>query len=266
MPNDPSDYLAVILVAGIGQRMRPLTYKTNKCLLEIGDGKTVLDTQLDALSNAGIKEAILVVGYYGWKIREKYKTSYNGIKLRYFTNPFYSITGGAHSLWLAKNAFKGRNVIIMDGDHIVSPNLIKKLINSNYQNCILCDFDSKDLTEEVQVVGTNGIVKYLAWSQDGKLHKHVNPSDCVGEALIIIKLSPKAASILKDEIDRYVRDSNGILEVVTPFNNLFLRVDCWYIPTDGMPWIEVDFVKDLDIAKSYIYPKIKEIGENENAK
>lgn len=257
MSTEPSRYLAVLLIAGAGRRMIPLTYKTSKCLLKIGDGKNMLDIQLDALNEAGIKEAILVVGYYGWKIREMYGSSYKGMKLRYFTNPFYNVTGGAHSLWLVRNAFKGHYTIIMDGDHVLGAELIKKLINTPYKNCILCDPDSKDLNEDTQVTGQNGLVKYLAWSQDGKLHKHVNPDNCVGEALIIVKLSPNASSILKDEIDRHVRDGAGILEVITPLNNLFRRVDCSYVFTEKMPWIEVDFPSDLRKAIKEIYPRVK---------
>lgn len=257
MPDDLSKYRAVLLIAGVGERMRPLTYKKPKCLIEICDGKTLLDVQLDALNDAGIGETLLVVGYYGWKIREMYGSSYKKMKLRYFTNPFYAITGGAHSLWLARNAFKGRYTLIMDGDHVLSSKLIKKLLDAPYKNCILCDFDRKELTEDTQIVGHEGVVKYLAWSVDGKLHKHVNPELCVGEALIIVKLSPNASSILKDEIDRYVREGAGILEVITPFNNLFRRIDCWYVSTEKMPWIEVDFVKDLEKARSEIYPQIK---------
>lgn len=257
MPDDSSKYRAVLLIAGVGERMRPLTYKKPKCLLEIGNGKTLLDVQLDALEGAGITETILVVGYYGWKIREMYGSFYKGMKLRYFTNPYYAITGGAHSLWLARNAFKSRYTLIMDGDHVMGSELIKKLLSAPYKNCILYDPSRKELTEDTQIVGQNGLVKYLAWSQDGKLHKHVSRELCVGEALIIVKLSPNASSILKDEIDRYVRDGVGILEVITPFNNLFRRVDCWYVSTEKMPWIEVDFVKDLEKAMSEIYPKIK---------
>jgi len=249
MPVSPSKYRVILLIAGIGKRLRPFTYKIPKCLIELKDEKTILDIQLDALSKAGIKETILVVGYYGWKIREMYGSSYKNMKLRYINNPFYAITGGAHSLWLTKNTFKGRPTIIMDGDHVIGSNLIKKLLNSEYENCILVDFDKKELKEEPQLIGQNGLIKYLAWDQGGQLHKHVNSEDCIGEALIIVKLSPKASSILADEVDKHVREGTGILEIITPLNNTFHRIDCWYVPTDGMPWIEIDFKEDLELAR-----------------
>lgn len=254
-------YRAVILIAGKGRRMGPLTYKKPKCLLEIETEKTILDIQLDALSEAGITETYLIIGFYGWKIREIYGSSYKGMKIRYIENPFHEITGGAHSLWLARSRFSGHNSIIMDGDHVLGSQLIKKLLYSSFGNCVLVDLDKKDLTEDTQVIGKNNLVKHLAWSQDGELHKHVEKDNCVGEALVIIKLTPKASSILADELDRYVRQESGILEVITPLNDTFRRVDCGYISTEKMPWIEIDFPEDLEYAITNIYPKVKEIEQ-----
>ena len=257
MDSSVSKYRAVILIAGDAKRLRPLTYNQPKCLVEVSDGKTILDIQLDALTKLGIKETFLIIGHYGWKIREKYGSVYNGMKLRYLENPFYAITGGAHSLWLARKFIKERYVIIMDGDHILSSSLLLKLLEAPYINCILVDTSSKELREETQVIGQNGVVRYLAWSQDGELRKHVTREDCVGEALIVIKLAPKASSILADELDRQVREEAGILEVIDPLNNTFRRTECWYIPTDGTPWIEVDFEADLEKARKEVYPKLK---------
>lgn len=260
--NTISKFRAILLIAGKGKRMGSLTYKTPKCLLEIEPGKTILDIQLDALSNAGVAETYLVIGFYGWKIRELYGSSYNGMKLRYIENPFHEITGGGHSLWLAKSRFAGHNSIIMDGDHVLGSCLVTKLLSSQHENCVLVDPDKMGLTEDTQVVGKNGLVKYLAWSQDGELHKHVAKESCVGEALIIIKLTPKASSILADEIDRYVRHEHGILEHITPLNDTLRRVDCGYISTEKMPWIEIDFPDDLKQAIDHVYPKVKEIERN----
>ena len=257
-------YRAILLIAGKGRRMGPLTYKTPKCLLEVESGKTILDIQLDALSNAGIAETYMIIGFYGWKIKELYGSSYNKMKLRYIENPFHEITGGAHSLWLARTRFARHNSIIMDGDHVLGSHLIKKLLDSPYGNCVLVDSDRKELTEDTQIVGKNNLVKYLAWSQDGELHKHVFKEDCVGEALIIIKLTPKAASILADEIDRYVRRESGILEVITPLNDTFRRVDCGYISTEKMPWTEIDFSEDLEYARTNVYPKVKELEKHQD--
>lgn len=256
MSNSLGKYRAILLIAGQGWRMGALTYKTPKCLLEVAPEKTILDVQLDALEEAGITEAYLVIGFYEWKIKELYGSSHGKMKIRYIENPFHEITGGAHSLWLARRRLSGRHTIVMDGDHVLGSTLIKKLLASEHENCILVDPTKKELTEDTQVVGHDGIVKYLAWSQDGQLHKHVNAEDCVGEALIIVKLSPYASTILASELDSYIRVASGILEIITPLNNTFRRVPCWYESTDDLPWIEVDFEHELALAQSEVYPKI----------
>ena len=254
-----SNYQAILLVAGPGERLRPETYQTAKCLLEIGDGKTILDIQLQALQDAGLKEVTLIIGHYGYKIRDRNKGYFGELDLRFIYNPFYAVTGGAWSLWLAKKVFKGQPSLIMDGDHVLSGELIKKLMDSPYKNCILYDPKKKDLDEDTQVVGQKGLVKYLAWSVDGQLAKHVNAEDCKGEALIIVKLCPKASSILEDELDRHLkRGASPMLEVIEPLNNTFRRDDCQYIDTGDYPWIEVDFKVDLENARNIVYPEMKQ--------
>ncbi|GAH08418.1 unnamed protein product, partial [marine sediment metagenome] len=75
-------YRVILLIAGQGLRMGPPTYKTPKCLLEVKPGKTILDVQLDALEKAGITEVYLVIGFYDWKIKELYGSSYGRMKIR----------------------------------------------------------------------------------------------------------------------------------------------------------------------------------------
>lgn len=256
MDDSLGKYRVIILIAGQGLRMGPLTYKIPKCLLEVESGKTILDIQLDALEKAGITEAYLVIGFYEWKIKELYGSSYGKMKIRYLENPFHEVTGGAHSLWLARRRFSGRHSIIMDGDHILGSAFIKKLLTSEHENCMLVDPTRKKLTNDTQIVGQQGIIKYIAWSQDGQLHKHVNAEDCVGEGIMIVKLSPSASTILASELDRYVRCASGILEIVTPLNNTFRRVPCWYEFTDDLPWGEVDYEHELEFARKEIYPRI----------
>lgn len=252
---------AVILAAGIGERLRPFTYTKPKALIEF-DGVTITEMCLRAFSEFGVTDVAIVIGHFGNLIQQRIGDSYEGMKIHYLYNPFYPITGGAHSLWLARQFFEGKPCIIMDGDHLIDKRLLQKLIKAPYENCMLVDDwqQIKELSEETVIVGKDGVIKYLAWSSTGELHKMLNPKDCIGEAIIIVKLGAEASGILSNEVDRYLRKGgSGILEIIDPFNNTFRRCEAQYLSTDGLPWIEIDFPEDLDKAKNEIYPKIKGI-------
>lgn len=253
----------IYLAAGVGQRLRPLTYSMPKCLIKFGD-KTLLEHSLDTFVENNIKEVVIVVGHFANTIKKKVGKKYRGIKIKYIYNPFYEATGGAHSLWLARDEFRGRRCLIMDGDHLIDGTLINNLINSEYKNCLLVDnLAELELGEETVVLGNEGIINLLAWSPAGDLSKMINRSECVGEAIIIIKLSPKGSRILADELDWYVKaGGSGRLEIIEPLNRLIQRCDVWYINTENLPWIEIDFPRDLERATNEIYPAIvKRMGK-----
>lgn len=250
---------AVILAAGMGVRLRPFTYTKPKALIEF-DGITITEMCLRAFSELGITEVAIVIGWFGDLIQRRIGDNYQGMRIWYFHNPFYQITGGAHSLWFVRQFFEGAPCVIADGDHLIDQRLLEKLLKAPYENCMLVDDLQRieKLSEETVIMGRDGIIRYLAWSPTGELCKMLKPEDCIGEAVVIVKLGAEASRVLSEEVDRYVREgSSGKLEIITPLNKTFRRCDTHYISTGGLPWIEIDFPEDLERAKNEIYPKIK---------
>lgn len=250
----------VYLAAGVSERLRPLTYTKPKALIEFG-GLTITEMCLQAFSELDVTDAAIVIGHFGDMIKKRIGNNYAGINIRYIYNPFYSVTGGAHSLWLARQFFEGKPCIIMDGDHLIDNQLLYKLVKSPYENCMLVDDRQtiEELSEETVIVGRDGIIKYLAWSPIGELFRMVEPRDVIGEAVVIIKLGADASTSLSYEVNRHLLEGRGgKLEIIEPLNHTFGRHDTWYISTEGLPWIEIDFEKDLEKARKEIFPAIKQ--------
>lgn len=102
----------VILAAGKGTRLRPLTETTPKPLVQVS-GKALLDYVAEALPSA-VEEIILVIGYLGEQIREHCGDEYYGRKVTYVVQEEQRGTG--HALWLCRPHIKGRFLYMFADD------------------------------------------------------------------------------------------------------------------------------------------------------
>lgn len=120
----------VILAAGKGTRLRPLTEHTPKPLVTVG-GKTLLDHIVEALPSA-VKELIIVTGYLEAQIRDYCGTEFHGRKVTYVHQAEQN--GPAKALWLCKDLLKGR-FLLMFGDDIHGKNDLARA--SSYSRSML---------------------------------------------------------------------------------------------------------------------------------
>lgn len=120
---------AIILVAGAGTKLRPLTYTQPKALIPIA-GKTILSVIVDQLLDAGIKEFVFVIGYLGDKIQHYIGKTYPDLSCSFVTQTNRHGTG--HAIWLTKNVVKkDEEVMIVLGDTICDHDL-KTVLKSEY--------------------------------------------------------------------------------------------------------------------------------------
>lgn len=125
---------AVILAAGLGSRLKPLTDRMPKCLTEIHN-TPILINALDALAAGGIDETILVIGYLGEKIRHAVGENHAGMTIRYVENAAYEKTNTSYSLWLALKEWEmPETVLILEGDVFFERQIIGRLLDSPHAN------------------------------------------------------------------------------------------------------------------------------------
>lgn len=136
---------AVILAAGRGERLRPLTDKTPKPLLKIA-GKPILEHNLLQLPQE-IDEIILVVHYLKDQIKDYFGNKFDGKKIIYAEQK--ELLGTAHALWSCRNYLKDGKFLVMMGDDLYSKNDIKRCLK--YDLCVL--------VKEVEGPRRFGIVK-----------------------------------------------------------------------------------------------------------
>lgn len=128
---------AIILAAGMGTRLRPLTYSIPKCLVKV-NGKPILENALQHLNKNGLKTAILVIGHLGDKVREYLGDQYQDTELLYVENPIFDRTNNIYSLWLAKE-YLSDDVLLLEDDIFFEAEVIDRLCKHGYPNIIVVD-------------------------------------------------------------------------------------------------------------------------------
>ena len=113
---------AIILAAGNGSRMGSLTADRPKALLEVA-GRTLIDRQIDALRECGIRNVTVVNGYQQQRLRDHLKD-----RATYIENTRYRETNSLYSLWLARTLLTHGSVV-MNADILASPQLLMRLIS-----------------------------------------------------------------------------------------------------------------------------------------
>jgi choline kinase len=113
---------AIILAAGFGTRLSPLTDGAPKCLTLV-NGTPILLNALGALASAGVKECAIVTGYMAPTVERAVGNSYAGMKVRYVLNELYAETNDMYSLLLARDALE-EGALVVEGDVFFKPPLL----------------------------------------------------------------------------------------------------------------------------------------------
>lgn len=141
---------AIIMAAGIGKRMQPVTFETPKPLIRV-NGIRIIDTVIQGLNSNNIFEIYVVVGY----MKEKFyslEKEYPGVKI--IENPYYNTCNNISSLYMVRDHID--DALILDGDQMIYNDAIlqPEFERSGY-NCVWTDTD----TDEWLLTVENGIVK-----------------------------------------------------------------------------------------------------------
>lgn len=238
---------AIVLAAGVGKRLWPLTQHRPKCLITLG-GRNLLVRYLDALAGVGIKKAVIVVGYKQDMIRAAVAADSRGVEVRYLLNEHYQ-RGSISSLWLARTELDD-DVLIMDADVLFHREILRRLIGSTWPTALLMDETVKQTSEECMVVVRGGRVVALTKRMPERC-------DFAGEGVGFLKVrradTGALISSLKGHADRDELD----MEYEDALLEFFGAVRVGYEKIGGLPWIEIDFPEDVARAERDILPKLE---------
>ncbi len=139
LPSGADQVRAVIIAAGSGKSLLPLTEERPKCLLEI-KGRSILERQLETLRACGIHDVVVVRGYRKEKVTLP--------ALRYYDNDRYEETGELYSLFIAEPELQGR-LLFLYSDILFDETVLQKLLRSRHDVAIAVDRSWPDYRDQL---------------------------------------------------------------------------------------------------------------------
>ncbi len=244
---------AVILAAGYGNRLRPLTENTHKTLLVV-NGKTIIEGIIDSLLDHGIGDITIVTGYLDSMVAGFVSTKYKGVNFTFIHNPRYAETNNIYSLSLAMNGIElDDDVLLIESDLIYEPSLIRRIIESKYANVALVDRFRSGMDGTVVPVSnhviTNIIPPHLQDSAFDFTYKY--------KTLNIYKFSKEfCRTTFKQLLADYAKviDDNCYYELVLGILIYMQRETIFAEIVEAGQWAEVDDPNDLVVAE-FIFNK-----------
>ncbi len=229
---------AIILAAGTGTRLMPLTKDIPKPLLEIGDISLMERMMINCISN-NVNEFVIVLGHKKERVMEKieYLEKKYPVKIETVENKKYSQTNTSFSVKLATNQLDD-DVIIINGDNVVDERIISGLLEIN-ETALVVD-NHKHLNEEsFKLRIEDNIIMEIG--------KEIDIDTASGEFIGISKVYkedlPLFNSILDDLIAEDVQNYYDLA-----YKELSKRAEIRYFYTNGLKWTEIDDKEDWKYA------------------
>lgn len=241
---------AIILAAGIGSRLRPMTNKKPKTLVNVNN-KPMIGYIIDALSKNGIKEVVVCTGFKSSQIVNFCENNYPLINFSFIENRDFEETNNMYSLFLAKKHLKD-DILLMNADLVFDANIIKGLIKQK-DTAVAVD-KGRYLEESMKVIVKSGVIKNIS--------KKISEKDTYGCSIDIYKIDKKDVSSLVLEMGRIIekeKDKNQWTEVM--LDNLFSTGKIVAKPFNIKKnrWYEIDNYEDLRVAEVLFNEKLKEL-------
>jgi len=233
----------VVLSAGLGKRLKPITETIPKPLIEIADGKTCLDIVIDSLQRV-VDEIVIVVGYLGEKIKEYLSNKNFAIKVKVIKNPYYASEGNLTSLLTARPFIEKEEFILTNADHLFPSDFYTDYFK--FEEGVIVAGQRKEsreiLEDEMKIrVDKNGNLKDISKTL----------KDYDGAYIGVTYVSNSALRDYWEAVDRIINktDSNTICveDVLRELikEEKYPRVQ-WL---DEVIWFEIDTIEDLKRAR-----------------
>lgn len=228
---------AVILAAGLGSRLRPITNEMPKCMVSV-NGIRIIDKQISNLVKNGVKDIYVVDGYKAEVLGSHLKEKYPFITI--VSNPRYDETNNMYSLYLTAQYVKNDEFMLMNSDVYYDANIIEGMLEG--ENCSKIACDKNQFLEESMKITLDG-------DKINHISKNISEEDHFAVSIDVYRISSEDSKVLLAEVEDTIlvkKDENSWTEVA--LDNIFDKTNFHPYVINGR-WFEIDNHDDLHQAE-----------------
>jgi len=240
---------ALILAAGLGTRLAPITDNVPKSLVPV-NGKPIIFKQIENLMENDISDITIISGYKSDVLEKTVHEKWTNIRFARSIN--YADTNNMYSAYLGIKSMYGSGkiepFIMMNADVFFDASVIKTLINCTASNAIVVDI-GKYNEESMKVVEKEGRLVAIS--------KKITEEDALGSSIDIYKFDSEGGKVFFDHCVKFIEKEKEVkLWSEVAINEALLEVKFTACPLNGR-WFEIDDHDDL-IAAELIFNEEKQ--------
>ena len=239
---------AIILSAGQGRRLMPLTESVPKCCLML-EGKTLLGRQIDSLAANGVDEIVVVTGYGHQLVEDVVRDvagDIQGIPVRTLYNPFYALSDNLGTCWVARKEMKAPFLLI-NGDTLFEPSTLDHLLSSDRSYPITLATDSKGQYDSDDMkISASG-------TQLNRVGKKLDLSIVNGESIGMMIFDQAGADVFVQKVESLMTGPDGLVRwYLSAIDELAIEGLVGIRSINGLGWCEVDDLADFAHAEKTV--------------
>ena len=235
---------AIILSAGQGKRLMPLTADRPKCILPIM-GQTLIEWQIDELAKCGIDQVTVVVGYRADKVEEILCSRYDRNRVRTVYNEAYAVSDNLVSCWTVHNEMD-EEFILLNGDNLFEAAVLQRFLETNDHSVTVVvnqksSYDADDMKVELEGCRLVKIGKDLLLSQ------------VQGESIGMIMFRDQGPILFRDALEKALHDPASQKKYyLSVIDDLARKFPVWTCLINDLQWCEVDYKADIEQAQKVV--------------
>jgi L-glutamine-phosphate cytidylyltransferase len=233
---------ALILSAGQGKRLLPLTEQRPKCLLPF-NGRTLIEWQIAGLASNGIRDVTVVTGFHADAVEAALRSRpADGTTVRTLFNPFFAVADNVGSCFMARAMMLSGPFVLMNGDTLFHPLLLARAIaQASGPIAVTVDkkarYDADDM--KVHCEGDRLI----------RIGKDLTEAEANAESIGMLFFSAEGGKLFAAALERAMRDPSGLKRwYLSVIDTLAKESHVRIASIQGLEWCEVDYPKDLSAA------------------
>ncbi len=235
---------AVILSAGQGKRLLPLTADCPKCILPVR-GRTLIEWQIDELAKCGVDQVIVVLGFRADKVERILHQRYGTHRVQTIYNDAYAVSDNLVSCWSAHSEMDA-DFVLLNGDTLFEAALLQRLLDTHDRPVTVAinhksHYDADDM--KVELDGCRLV----------RIGKDLLSDQVDGESIGMIFFRGEGPMLFRNALEKALCNPSAQKKwYLAVIDEMARSMPVWTCSIKGFQWCEVDYHADLKLAEKVI--------------